>query len=70
MSGDVFGPAALNALIFNVGCLIRGDLCPKKLIVKPFGFPYQCEQMHRVGAGINRFYPESVCVCTRKMRAL
>jgi hypothetical protein len=33
---------------------------PKKLVVKGCDFPYQFVQMHRVGAGVNCFYPYSV----------
>jgi hypothetical protein len=31
---------------------------PKKVVVKPRGFPYLFLQMHRIGAGVNGFYPE------------
>jgi hypothetical protein len=31
---------------------------PKKVVVKPYDFPYFFLQMHRVGAGVNGFYPE------------
>ena len=32
----------------------------KKHVVKAVGFPYQFGQMHRVGAGVNRFYPPNL----------
>jgi hypothetical protein len=31
---------------------------PKKVVVKPRGFPYFLQQMHRIGAGVNGIYPE------------
>ena len=34
---------------------------PKKVVVKAGRFPYFFLQMHRVGAGVNGFYPENAC---------
>jgi len=34
---------------------------PKKVVVKAGRFPYLFLQMHRVGARVNRFYPENAC---------
>jgi len=33
----------------------------KKVVVKAGRFPYFFLQMHRVGAGVNGFYPENAC---------
>jgi hypothetical protein len=57
-----------NTLVFNDAQMVCLFFFLKKLVVKAPGFPYQFEQMHRVGAGVNCFYPKSVCACTRKKR--
>jgi hypothetical protein len=38
---------------------VRFWVGPKILVVKLAHFSYQCPQMHHLGAGVNRFYPDN-----------
>ena len=59
------GLCELKAAVFSRSKLSDSELQhtspqknPKKVVVKSPGFPYFFLQMHRLGAGVNGFYPE------------